>query len=50
MKLLNLPRNPFVGLAGMGHDETGAVTVRVDRDGWEAQSYLTGETFRSSSR
>jgi len=31
-------------------DETGAVTVRVSRDGWEAQSYLTGETFRSSSR
>jgi competence protein ComEC len=31
-------------------DETGAVTVRVSRDCWEAQSYLTGETFRSSSR
>ena len=31
-------------------DETGAVTVRVGRDGWEAQSYLSGETFRSSSR
>jgi ComEC/Rec2-related protein len=31
-------------------DETGAVIVRVGRNGWEAQSYLTGETFRSSSR
>ena len=31
-------------------DETGAVRVRLFRDGWEATSYLTGETFRSSSR
>jgi competence protein ComEC len=31
-------------------DKTGAVTLRFDRSGWEAQSYLTGETFRSSSR
>jgi beta-lactamase superfamily II metal-dependent hydrolase len=31
-------------------DETGAVTVRVSRHGWEAESYLIGETFRSSSR
>jgi hypothetical protein len=50
MKLLNLPRQPFVGLAGMDQDEAGVVTVQVGRDGWEAQSYLTGETFRSSSR
>jgi len=31
-------------------DETGAVIVRVGRNGWKAQSYLTGETFRSISR
>jgi beta-lactamase superfamily II metal-dependent hydrolase len=31
-------------------DETGAVTLRFRRDGWEAQSYLTGETFRNSSQ
>ena len=31
-------------------DETGTVTVRVSRDGWEAQSYLTGEILRSISR
>ena len=30
--------------------KAGEVTVRIGRDGWEAQSYLTGETFRSSSR
>ncbi len=38
------------GIKLFRQDETGAVTVRVGRDGWEAQSYLTGETFRSSSR
>jgi competence protein ComEC len=31
-------------------DETGAVTLRFRRDGWEAQSYFTGETFRSASQ
>src|SRR6266516_3133550 len=30
-------------------DETGAVTLRFDRNGWKAQSYFTGEIFRSSS-
>ena len=38
------------GIKLFRQDETGAVTVRVGRDGWEAQSYLTGEAFRSSSR
>ena len=38
------------GIKLFRQDETGAVTVRVGRDGWEAQSYLTGECFRSSSR
>jgi len=38
------------GIKLFRQDEAGAVTVRVGRDGWEAQSYLTGETFRSSSR
>ena len=38
------------GIKLFRQDETGAVTVRVGRDGWEAQSYLTGETFRSTSR
>ena len=38
------------GIKLFRQDETGAVTVRVGRDGWEAQSYLTGETFRSSSQ
>jgi competence protein ComEC len=31
-------------------DETGAVTLRFDHDGWEAQSYFTGEIFRNSSQ
>ena len=31
-------------------DETGAVTLRFDRNGWEAQSYFTGQIFRSSSQ
>ena len=38
------------GIKLFRQDETGAVTVRVGRDGWEAQSYLTDETFRNSSR
>jgi ComEC/Rec2-related protein len=38
------------GIKLFRQDETGAVTVRVGRDGWEAQSYLTGETFRSSTQ
>jgi competence protein ComEC len=31
-------------------DETGAVTLRFRRGGWEAQSYLPGKTFRSASQ
>src|SRR6266536_1058808 len=31
-------------------DETGAVTLRFRGGGWEAQSYLPGKTFRSSSQ
>jgi ComEC/Rec2-related protein len=38
------------GIKLFRQDETGTATVRVGRDGWEAQSYLTGETFRSSSQ
>jgi competence protein ComEC len=38
------------GIKLFRQDESGAVTVRVRRDGWEVQSYLTGETFRSSSQ
>ena len=38
------------GIKLFRQDETGAVIVRFGRDGWEAQSYLTGETFRSSSQ
>src|SRR2546427_2160957 len=38
------------GIKLFRQDETGAVTLRFGRTGWEAQSYLTGETFRSSSQ
>jgi competence protein ComEC len=38
------------GIKLFRQDETGAVTLRFGRDRWEAQSYLTGETFRSSSQ
>jgi competence protein ComEC len=38
------------GIKLFRQDQTGAVTLRFARDGWEAQSYLTGETFRSSSQ
>jgi competence protein ComEC len=38
------------GIELFRQDQTGAVTMRFRRDGWEAQSYLTGETFRSSSQ
>jgi len=37
------------GIKLFHQDETGAVTLRFDRDGWEARNYLTSETFRSSS-
>jgi competence protein ComEC len=38
------------GIKLFRQDESGAVTLRFGRDGWEAQSYLTGETFWSSSQ
>jgi len=38
------------GIELFRQDETGAVTMRFRRDGWEAQSYLTGEIFRNSSQ
>jgi len=31
-------------------DQTGAVILRFGRERWEAQSYLTGETFRSANQ
>jgi competence protein ComEC len=37
------------GIKLFRQDETGAVTLRFGRHGWEARGYLTGETFRSSS-
>ena len=38
------------GIELFRQDQTGAVTLRFRRGGWEAQGYLTGETFRSSSQ
>jgi competence protein ComEC len=38
------------GIKLFRQDETGAVTVRFHRDGWEAQSYVTGEIFRSANQ
>jgi beta-lactamase superfamily II metal-dependent hydrolase len=38
------------GIQLVRHDETGAVQLRLFRDRWKARSYVTGETFRSSSR
>ena len=38
------------GIKLFRQDETGAVTLRFADTGWEAQSYLTRETFRSSSQ
>jgi len=38
------------GIKLFRQDETGAVTLRFRRNGWEAQSYLTGETLRTSSQ
>jgi ComEC/Rec2-related protein len=37
------------GIRLLRQDETGAVQLRFRRDGWDAQSYITGEVFRSSS-
>jgi ComEC/Rec2-related protein len=38
------------GIQLVRQDETGAVQLRLFRDRWEATSYVTGETFRNSSR
>jgi len=38
------------GIHLLRQDETGAMRVRMFRDRWEATSYVTGETLRSSSR
>jgi beta-lactamase superfamily II metal-dependent hydrolase len=38
------------GIHLLRQDETGAVQLRLFRDRWEATSYTTGETFRSSNR
>ena len=38
------------GIRLFRQDQTGAVTLRFYRDHWEARSYLTPETFRSSNR
>jgi ComEC/Rec2-related protein len=38
------------GIKLFRQDHTGAVTLRFGRNSWEAQSYLTGETFRSASQ
>jgi len=38
------------GIKLFRQDETGAVTLRFRHDSWEAQSYLTGEIFRSASQ
>jgi beta-lactamase superfamily II metal-dependent hydrolase len=38
------------GIKLFRQDESGAVTLRFCDHDWEAQSYLTGETFRSSSQ
>jgi competence protein ComEC len=38
------------GIKLFRQDETGAVILRFRQNSWEAQSYFTGEIFRSSSR
>jgi competence protein ComEC len=38
------------GIKLFRQDETGAVILRFRQDSWEAQSYFTGETFRSASQ
>jgi competence protein ComEC len=37
------------GIKLFRQDDEGAVTLSFRQDSWEAQSYFTGETFRSSS-
>src|SRR5213083_2389822 len=38
------------GIKLFRQDQTGAVTLRFRHDGWEAQSYVTGEIFRSTNQ
>jgi competence protein ComEC len=38
------------GIQLLRQDQTGAVQIRLFRDRWEATSYVTGETFRSTNR
>jgi beta-lactamase superfamily II metal-dependent hydrolase len=38
-----------LGIKLFRQDDAGAVTLSFRQDSWEAQSYLTSETFRSSS-
>ena len=38
------------GIKLFRQDETGAVELRFAPEYWEARAYVTGETFRSSSR
>jgi len=38
------------GIKLFRQDETGAVILRFRQNSWEAQSYFTGEIFRSSSQ
>jgi competence protein ComEC len=38
------------GIKLFRQDETGAVQLRIFADGWEATTYITSETFRSTSR
>ena len=38
------------GIKLFRQDETGAVRIRVFRDRWEVKTYVTSETFRSTSR
>jgi ComEC/Rec2-related protein len=38
------------GIKLFRQDQTGAVEIQFGNEGWRARAYLTGETFRSSSR
>ena len=38
------------GIKLFRQDESGAVELKFFHENWEARSYLTGDTFRSTSR
>ena len=38
------------GIKLFRQDETGAVQLEFNPDGWQARAYVTGETFRSANR